>query len=371
MDHTEGQVPAVELAPALHFPPAYTAMGVGALRVLFLSRPDIFTLPAGDTVQLLETMKGLRALGVHADHSGEEAPKVDGYAVVHLFNIMRVTETFIQCQHIVRGRGRADGFCYPRIVISPIYWNMEEYLTSAGQGASTAALELWRRYNPARKAVLEACDMILPNAEGEARLIQKDLGITKPYRVVPNGADPRFAAGDAAPFVEQFGMKDVILCVGRISRRKNQLGVIRALRDTELPLVFIGPVNDPVYFEECRQEAPRRALFLKGMPHEELPSAYKAARVHVLASWYETPGLASLEAGMAGCRVVTTDRGTAREYFGNLAWYCDPGDTDSIRQAVIDAYEAPETPSLSSRLLSCYTWNMAAQRTLEAYNAVV
>lgn len=39
-------------------------------------------------------------------------------------------------------------------------------------------------------------------------------------------------------------------------------------------------------------------FFLGQVEHDKLPQFYKLAKVHILASWMETPGLSSLEAAV-------------------------------------------------------------------------
>jgi glycosyltransferase involved in cell wall biosynthesis len=105
--------------------------------------------------------------------------------------------------------------------------------------------------------------------------------------------------------------------------------------------------------------------------HQRLASALAAARVVALPSWFETCGLACLEGAVAGCRVVVTNRGYTRDYFGQDASYCDPGDVDSIRQAILEAADAPVPERLRDRVLSAYTWEASAQATLDGYRAVL
>jgi glycosyltransferase involved in cell wall biosynthesis len=109
---------------------------------------------------------------------------------------------------------------------------------------------------------------------------------------------------------------------------------------------------------------------MSAMPQAELVEVYRRAAVHVLPSLFETTGLVSLEAAAAGCAVVTTDRGYAREYFGELAYYCDPRRRDSIRSAVADALSGGPSPELRARVLSCYTWRHAAVATAAAYASI-
>jgi glycosyltransferase involved in cell wall biosynthesis len=102
-----------------------------------------------------------------------------------------------------------------------------------------------------------------------------------------------------------------------------------------------------------------------------LISYYRSAKVHVLPSWFETCGLSSLEAGAMGCNVVVADKGFAREYFGEHAFYCDPGNVASIYGAVHRAATSPLQPALEKRVRNNYTWQQAALQTMKAYQKVL
>ncbi len=333
------------------------------MRVLLQSRPDLLVLPAGDTVQLLETRHWLGRLGIEVEYSSDRSPDLGGYDLVHLFNLTRVAETAAQAENAAR-QGKP-------FVLSTIYWNPEEYIMHEEPRQRDWLLKFWRQDNPARRKVAASASMLLPNAVAEARLVQEDLGVSTSWQVTPNGADPAFSRARPDEFVARVGLSDFILCCARISPRKNQLALVRATRGLGAPVVFIGSVNDPFYLEACKRESDSCHRFLGYMPQSEIASAYAAAKVHALASWFETPGLASLEAAAAGCNIVSTDRGTAREYFGDLAWYCDPADLPSVREAVMAAYDAPRNPALSALVKDRYTWEHAARAALAAYRRVL
>src|SRR4051795_3125182 len=74
--------------------------------------------------------------------------------------------------------------------------------------------------------------------------------------------------------------------------------------------------------------------------HEDpiLASAYASARVFALPSWFETPGLAALEAALAGCAVVVTPFGCTREYFGDWVLYARPDRPRAIARALVRAW---------------------------------
>ena len=107
------------------------------------------------------------------------------------------------------------------------------------------------------------------------------------------------------------------------------------------------------------------------MPHEQLASALAAARVVALPSWFETCGMAGLEGVLAGCRPMITNRGYTRDYFGDETAYCDPGDVASIRAAALAAADGPDPAALRDRILAAFTWDAAADATLDAYRAVL
>ena len=93
--------------------------------------------------------------------------------------------------------------------------------------------------------------------------------------------------------------------------------------------------------------------------------------MHVLPSWFETTGLSSLEAAAMGCNIVITNKGDAKEYFMEYAYYCDPESPPSILKAVEEAARNPMNTNLPDLIRKKYTWHEAAQKTLEAYKTVL
>lgn len=331
----------------------------GGMKVLMQARPDLFKVPAGDTVQITKTKAALSELGVEVDLNCSLDPDLSAYQIVHCFNITRVEETYAQVENA------RQQHC--PVVLSPIYWNLEEYLEHESPGL----LSWWEKEMDLRHHVLTSVNLLLPNAMSEMLQIKQDFKIDTPYKVVYNGVDPTFYGRKPDLFVQEYNRKDFVLCVGRISPRKNQLTMIEALQGTGLQLVFIGSVNDPGYYRKCMKAAGDQALFITHMPHHRLSSAYAAAKVHMLASWYDTPGLVNLEAGLAGCNLVVSDRGTAQEYFDDLVWYCSPDDPKSIRMAVEEAYHSPRVDDLSIHIMRNFTWQKIGEATLEAYSRVL
>ncbi len=222
--------------------------------------------------------------------------------------------------------------------------------------------------------MLRQADLVLPNSNAEKEVLTGLVGVS-PSRimVVPNGVENRFAAASPALFRARVRSDDFVLSVGNIEWRKNQRRLIRAVGRLQKPLVIIGSAGDEEYAELCRREGGDFTQFLGALGHEDelLASAYAAARVFALPSLAETPGLAALEAALAGTKVVVTSVGAAREYLGGYAWYCNPLDERDIARQIAAAWDAPPVgPDQREHLLQ-YTWERVGRLTLSAYERVL
>lgn len=337
-------------------------------RILFLCRDRLQTNRAGDTIQIEQTKQALEQLNAKVDlmttSQAEKAGSFVGrfYDGMHLFNLIPVEETWRQARIAER-----LGIPY---ALSTIYWNIEEYLQKGGERSASARI-WWRETQTIRRLLAENAQILLPNSLAEKELLLKDFGedLVWKMHIVPNAVDVTLSDVGPEKFRTQFGVKgQFVLCVGRIVRRKNQLALIRALQGTNFQLILIGPVNDMEYFRECQAEAGDKVHFIPELTPGLLASAYAAARVHALVSWYDTPGLVSLEAALMNCRIVTTDRGPTREYFGEDAFYCSPDSIESIKNAVINAWKSSAKSNLRDKIIKNYSWQKAAMATLNAYN---
>ena len=363
------------------------------MKVLFQSRKTLFSVPGGDTTQILKTKEYLEKLGVSVDISLELTPNVSEYDIVHVFNLMRPQELYLQVKN-AKKYGK-------KVALSTIYGPYEEYEKKARGGIlqfvnkflSITQIEylkvivrailnfeinkgtiiyLLNGHKRLQKKIIKMVDVFLPNSHSEMLRVANDFNLQEyKYVSVANAVDINKFDYDRVVVDEEFNKyKDCILCVSRIEGRKNQLNIIRACKDLPYKFVFIGKAgaNFKKYYEQCKIEANDNMFFLGQIEHNKLPQFYKLAKVHILASWMETPGLSSLEAGIMLTNVVVTKKGDTEDYFKNFAFYCEPDDLDSIRKAVIDAYNAPFNNDFYERIVSNYKWEDTAIQTLEGYN---
>ncbi|MGQ9658285.1 MAG: glycosyltransferase family 4 protein [Fimbriimonadales bacterium] len=335
-----------------------------AIHITFLRRYDSGLCYGGAEVQTEQTAHYLRELGVRVDFFTPQDRGVGD--VVHAFG------TYPYFHSVAK-------YCWLHrkpFVLSSIFY---KDISSLRLRVRYQIYKLFPKQVPqikSMKRLLNLACVLLPNTQAEALQLQQIFRLS-PQRieVIPNGVEARFAEADPDWFRRETGIREpFVLCVGRIEPRKNQHRLIRALSGTGIPLVLIGnPISDD-YLALCRELASDSVYFLPAVPHDSplLAGAYAACRVFALPSLLETPGIAALEAGVAGARVVVTPYGGAREYFGDYALYPEPRSVQSIRQAVLQAWETPHDPdTLRQHLLTHFSWETVAQKTLQVYQRVL
>ena len=188
------------------------------------------------------------------------------------------------------------------------------------------------------------------------------------------GCGPGWGLLSPDVFRQYWGDQPFVLTVGRVEPRKNIMALVLAVQSLELPLVVIGhaPPRFEDYARECRRAGGDRVSWLGQLDHHDplLASAYAAARVFALPSWFETLGLAALEAALAGCPVVVTPFGSTRDYFGEPAEYARPHRVDEIMRAVRRCWDNGPDPRLARLIANRYLWPKVAQLTAEVYDQV-
>lgn len=343
-------------------------------RVLLAGKLTGLTAPGGGETQLKAMVAALQTVGVEASFWRPWEDSLAEADCIHLFGS--------EPEHLPVIKAAAA--LKKPLVVSPIAWfdlqslwrepwPLPKRLFACGK---FLARRQFPRIPSWRRELYQSASMLLPNSKAEAAQLSRHFGV--PFdriHVVPNGADVRFAAGCPRAFALIVGGEGYVLCAGRIEPRKNQLAVIRALRGSGARLVILG---DPLaehhaYYAACRKAADQRTTFVPAIFHNSdlLKSAYAAAGCVVLASWYETPGLVALEAGMSGTPLVLPRGGCANEYFGAMAEYVGPRDEREIREAILRALAKPRSSALAEHVQQHFTWEAAARATKEAYEKVL
>jgi len=227
------------------------------------------------------------------------------------------------------------------------------------------------------REICEWSSMVLPNTTDEAELIKEGLSINNDkVKVLYNGVSERFLNGDAELFKKKYNIDNFILTVGHLgSSRKNGLNLVKALTQINHPSVILGKISDTDEGLRIKEEIKNSSniIHIDGVPNDSelLSSAYAACNTFVLPSWYETPGRAALEAGLAGAKIVITPYGGTKDYFKDMAEYVNPYSVDSIIEGILRTLNKPKEKKLSDYLRENYLWDKIADDTINIYKKVL
>jgi len=356
----------------------------GYLRVLFQNRPQAYQYPGGDTIVMKRLQEGLEKRGVKVDYNWDLNADLSHYDIVHAFNFTLLNEM-------------TDKFAQNALkqnipfVATPLQEDFLRYDHKA-----KFLLEVFKKYIESGKdqEILEKgiamlnelpvgnmktsplaakhADLIFTCGKSESNVITRLFPDAKVTEIL-FGSDIKNIEIGPELFTEKFGIKDFVLCVARLESRKNQLMLLKALENEDIPVVLVdgGHTHQPVYKELCQRYKRKGRTILTGRISEEmLVSAYRAAKVHCLPSWYELPGLVTLEAARYGCNVVASDWGAIRDYMGEHLFYCQPDNPESIRNAVMQALEAPRMTS-QIKQAEQHTWDKYAETVYQHYLKII
>ena len=340
------------------------------------NRPDSETHPGGDTVQMEWTARFLRSLGHEVVISFELEPDLDGFDLVHLFNLTRPHETFVQAEN-----ARRQSKTY---VLSSVYWDLE---SAVPWHAYEFPRNWWRRMMPEtlrlrlrrfhgvgrcsgmrskrgnddprilQASILQNARFVFPNSEAEKAHLLERFARLSPDRlhVVRNGV--------ARPSMERIrplhvDAKDIFVCAGAIGPRKNQLNLVKAFKlMTNERLLIIGRAapGSERYHQAVIRAGGSNVSFHKNVPHDGMAAVFQDAKACVQPSFIETPGLSAMEAASLGVPIVVADVAPVREYFGELGCYCDPASARSIADACGEAWQASRLDGTAFR--DAYEWD--------------
>ncbi|MCX6084496.1 MAG: hypothetical protein NT102_05980 [Caldiserica bacterium] len=258
-------------------------------------------------------------------------------------------------------------------VVSPIFYEA---------GAFQCAL--WRVGRGLRGTVRRHVALLAQQARvmivyshAKARQVQQLWGVAADHvHVVHIGCDT--SLGNAASFWDTLNpgldpSELFVLSVGRWEPRKRALKTVQAARKAGTQLLLVGqpapwaPSSYIGHINAIIAASHGRIRSIPWVEHGQVCHCYAATHTHVLASEAETPGLASLEAGVGGCNLVVGESPPVREYFADMAEYTS-GSVASIQDAILRTMSQPRDTHGQSRIIAdSFTWEKSAVATLRAY----
>lgn len=387
------------------------------MKILYLSRVDLYNPRGGDTFQMEKTKEAVEKLdpSIQIDIKTELFPKdIEKYDLVHIFNLDWICESYLQVKY-AKSHNK-------KVILSAIHHSEKEVLRYEELERydirriynffiqSQSARDTWKNVYRSlfftqklyptliqlkdgirnqQREIIKNVDAVLVQTDAEAKSIYEDFGVNavKYYKVV-NGVDAdQFYGAKSDQFnkyvKENFKIdlsnNKIFLTVGRIEPRKNQINIIKVFKQLKTlsefedwKLVFIGQLSNKSYEYKFRFNSEianhkKDILYLGQQSPALVASAMAHKGLYLHPSWFETTGLVCLEALLAGMPVVTSST-RLKEYVKNGIQYCEPQDIKSIKSAILKSVsEAPDLTDTMRNIKQNYSWDVAGQQTIKVY----
>ncbi|WP_199030298.1 glycosyltransferase [Ralstonia sp. ASV6] len=297
-------------------------------RVLITTYPTAFLYRGGGELELVDLLTNLRQLGVRADIYGSTSLPLSKYDVILHYSVVPTGMEFVR---EVKAAGK-------KLVLLPSVWWAKE----PSQADRNSVAEFFK-----------LADVVVFKSKAEYENVAQYVSLdASKVAYCRWGVDSCFEERiDGSLFRDTYKLGDYLLSVGIIEERKNQLSAIHALRDSKIPLVFIGDYRDRAYYEACVKAAPGHFKFLPYLQpkSEMLRSALHGCEAYIEVS-LEPVGFSAFEAGLAGIPLVLSAGAWTQEHFGDLVHQVDPISTSSIQRGVEAALSAPVSPQLQRNI---------------------
>jgi glycosyltransferase involved in cell wall biosynthesis len=336
------------------------------VRILFISHPDIGLIGGGMPNQIKNTAEALRQIGVDVAFYDPWTNQIDSVDVCHFFgNSAAMYPIFTKVQEKKKP-----------IVLSPIFnfnyggitWRQRKLLVrlSSLRGFFTGYRLI--------KKMLEESQNVLPLNDEELEKLSKVFNVhTDNFTIVPIGMNKKYLSGDSALFHKKYGMSGFILNVATMQPTKNQLTLIKAIKELPYKLVLIGPTLEAHqrYREECKAAAGENVYFIGEVDDEMLISAYAAARVFVLPSFSEIMPACLYEAAMAGCKIIVSKKVPVSANIINHVKTADPNKPEAFRKLITTTMETEPDACLREIVSSLPDWKSVAHTLLHIYTDIL
>jgi glycogen(starch) synthase len=211
----------------------------------------------------------------------------------------------------------------------------------------------------------------------EDRKRLREVGVSAPVEVVPNGIDTSRFTPDGPLHDDVPDGSPVILFVGRLvegKRPSDAVAVLDRLRETHLDAQLVvcgdGPLCRTLNAEVAERGLTNAATFLGHVPYDEMPRVYRSADALVLPSRAEGLPRTVLEALASGIPAVVSDLEQVAPVVEGVGRAVPIGEIDAFTDAILavldDTNRAPR-----EAVLDTHDWASTVTQTTAALERLV
>lgn len=326
--------------------------------------PPFFLAHGGASTQVIETVVGLREIGIEVEfarwwdgkqdadliHSfGVPNPTYIGFARAKRIPVVNTTLFTATCNRTPRQLSLQGWMISTLLKLPPIPpW-----------GAIRSHMS-WESFN--------LCDLNIVGLEAEAAVLRKVYGVPREKTgIVPLGLAQPFL--DAGPGTRD---KDYLITTGTITERKRSVELATMAHQAKVPVCFVGKpyAESSAYWKEFQSLVD--GTLVKHIPHtesvEEMVELLKGSRGYVLYSDFENWCLSAHEAIACGLPILVPDQPWSRELFGDQARYFPANDPANNHRALLDFHR--DCPGITPPRVTLYSWKDVALKLYHLYQKV-
>ena len=338
------------------------------MRVAVLSYPMLFQTAGGLKMKVGRTVDALVRRGVDAHLFDPVRERLRDFDLVHIFAPYNGNHRLVE-------QAKNDGLpVVMSTILNPPFTRWEGLrarLLSRLVGRLTR-WEVTTSYEQMSTALKLADHLVVLGSVERRMLVDAFLVPAPKISIVHNGIGEEFFRATPQAFLERWPLqRPFVLHTGQIGEVKNQLGLVRALKGTDIDIVLVGQTvgSQRDYLEACLAEGGSRVHYLGELAHGELiASAYAACAVVAIPSRHEGMPNSILEALAADRPAVLTNNHTMDFALPeDVAAQVAPDDHAAVRQAVTRFLKQPPAPGRARAAVSELSWDVVARQLEEIY----
>lgn len=234
--------------------------------------------------------------------------------------------------------------------------------------------EFRERFAEQARAAASAADLIIAVSAFTASQVEDHLKVpASRIRVIHHGVVPRAIPANVA-------RENVILCVGALQRRKNQIALVRAFRAAPSDWILVlggsqGYEAEDILREVANSPMANRIRITGYLSEGEIGRWYARAKVFAFPSLDEGFGMPALEAMAAGVPVIAGNRSSLPEVCGDAALFVNPESDEELTGAIEvltrDENRRANLIELGRIRAAKFRWDDAVQKTIAVYQELL
>lgn len=319
----------------------------------------------GVQIRLKKTYELLKNKKIDTKLFNKFDDKIDDYDILHIFKLEYQKYSLIDCAKL-----KGKKVIISTIMSTNINWKIRLHRLIA-KFKFTSIYKI-------NENLLNQADALICETPKEKEFLNKFYKINSDkIFVIPNGTEIiKYEGNDIYDIIGR--NKKYILQVGVFNENKNQLNVIKALKNTDIELIFIGGAyfKSQKYYEKCLKEAKgcQNIHFLGWVEHDSnlFKSAYSHADAVILPSYSETFGLVAIEAIMYGAKLVLSNSLSILSYEDFKEFHTfSPNNTEEIKNAVIKTINSKKNQKTYDKIIKDFSWDTIIEEHIKLYRSLL